>query len=114
MAATATIAAVPLSSAFRVPVRCRNVMRPHAMRGLATYRGEHGLSPPSSWQTGMRDMGCSAALRSVHPRRFEEFGAVGRIHAHVEGDAFTIERERHFDARIPQRPDLAVERGQRR
>src|SRR4029453_7141534 len=49
---------------------------------------------------------------SVQPRSLEEFCAVRRVHAHVECDAFTIKRKRHFDAGASERPNLAVKAGE--
>src|SRR5262245_39691371 len=49
---------------------------------------------------------------SVQPRTLEEFCAVRRVHTHVECDAFTIKRKRHFDASTSERPNLAVKAGE--
>src|SRR5262245_13351614 len=49
---------------------------------------------------------------SVQPRTLEEFCAVRRVHTHVECDAFTIKRKRHFDAGASERPNLAVKAGE--
>src|SRR5262249_17147582 len=49
----------------------------------------------------------------MQSRTFEEFRAVGRVHPHVEGDAVPVERERHFHAGTSERPNLAIQTGER-
>src|SRR5476651_343571 len=41
-------------------------------------------------------------LRSMQPRRLEKLHAVGRVHPHVESDAFAIKCERHLDAGLAE------------
>src|SRR5262245_13252667 len=47
----------------------------------------------------------------MQTRAFEEFRAIGRIHPYIEGHAFTVKREWHFDAGAAQRPDFAIKTG---
>src|ERR1043166_6453860 len=49
---------------------------------------------------------------SMHAWCFEEFAAVGRFHAHLEGTAVAIDRERHVDARMSERPYAAEQPGE--
>src|SRR4029078_10885732 len=49
----------------------------------------------------------------MQSRAFEEFRAVGGIHANVEGNTVSIERQRHFHDGLPKHPDLSIHAGKR-
>ena len=60
----------------------------------------------------MRDGQAGPAVRSMQARRLEELAAVGGFHPHLESAAVAIDRERHFDPGVAERPHPAEQPGE--
>src|SRR5688500_15220442 len=54
----------------------------------------------------------STSRISMQARTFEEPVAISRFDLHLESAAVSVDRERHFDAGFPERPDFSKQCGE--
>src|ERR1043166_7124585 len=83
--------------------------RARTLRDIFSSLTDFSAAPAAS---PMRAKQAGRAVPSMQTGRLEEFAAVGGFHPHLEGAAVAIDRERHVDAGMAERPHPAEQTGE--